>query len=178
MLRILFACLFIPLIPLVSFALHDEVMRDLVVQADKLEMNLKDNKAYLKGNVKVDSDAISIKAGGVEVVFSKSNSSDDMQNLLADLDKISSFRIYSDGQKIDASLDTKGIHYSLVCEEILGDLIGGKIYIHKANLKQDKNEFVGDKITYDMNSKQLMATSNSKRRVKISIQGNGSKTLK
>ncbi len=170
--------LIILLIPLQCFAVDEDYLKNLVIQADTLEINLKDKQAKLNGNMKIESDVLSIDADGILITFAETPKSNELKNLLSNTDKIQTFKVFVDKGYIKASLKTKEKTYKLKCKDIAGDIIDKKIIISDATIYDGTNNIVGEKIIYDMNSKQLSVKSNSNNKVRISIKGDGSKEIK
>ena len=156
----------------------EDYLKNLVIQADTLEINLKDKQAKLNGNMKIESDVLSIDADGILITFAETPKSNELKNLLSNTDKIQTFKVFVDKGYIKASLKTKEKTYKLKCKDIAGDIIDKKIIISDATIYDGTNNIVGEKIIYDMNSKQLSVKSNSNNKVRISIKGDGSKEIK
>ena len=157
------------LLPLHSFA--GDFTRNLVIQSDEFKMSLSDRKAYLTGNVKIDSDEISVMADGVELTLANDNQ--EMQNLLNDINNIRSARIFVNKEFVKASVGK----YRIECKEITGNTLDKRIVMKSAKITDGKNQMSGDKITYDMDSQSLSVTSNQNNKVKISIKEDGIKAL-
>jgi lipopolysaccharide transport protein LptA len=157
------------LLPLHSFA--GDFTSNLIIQSDKFEMSLSDRKAYLTGNVKIDSDEISVRADGVELTLANDNQ--EMKSLLSDINNIKSARIFVEKDYVKASVGK----YKIECKEITGNMADKRIVMKSAKITDGKNQMSGDKITYDMDSQSLSVTSNQNNKVKISIKEDGIKAL-
>jgi lipopolysaccharide transport protein LptA len=164
--------------PLQCSAASEDYLENLTIQADSLEINLKDKQANLKGNIKVESDSLSATADGISIIFIQNSQTNEMQNLMNNTDKIDKFRLYVDKGYITASIKKNAITYHLKCKEIIGNMSDKKIIISDATIYDGMNNIVGEKIIYDMNSKQLSVKSNQNNKVRISIKKNGSKEIK
>ena len=164
--------------PLQCSAASEDYLENLTIQADSLEINLKDKQANLKGNIKVESDSLSAAADGISIIFIQNSQTNEMQNLMNNTDKIDKFRLYVDKGYIAASIKKNAITYHLKCKEIIGNMSDKKIIISDATIYDGINNIVGEKIIYDMNSKQLSVKSNQNNKVRISIKKNGSKEIK
>ena len=175
MFKLLLIALFIPL---QCFAVSEDYLKNLIIQADTLEINLKDKQANLMGNVKVESDLLSVIADGMSVTFIQNSQTNELKSLINNTDKIERFRIYIDKGYIAASLKTHDKTYQLKCKEIIGNMVDKKILISDATINDGINNIVGENITYDMNSKQLSIKSNQNNKVRISIKKNGSQEIK
>ena len=170
--------LIILLIPLQCFAVDEGYLKNLIIQADTLEINLKDKQAKLNGNMKIESDALSVDADGILITFAETPKSNELKNLLSNTDKIETFKVFVDKGYIKASLKIKEKKYKLKCKDIAGNMIDKKIIISDATIHDGMNNIIGEKIIYDMNSKQLSVKSNSNNKVRISIKGDGSEEIK
>lgn len=175
MFKLLLIALFIPL---QCFAISEEYLTNLVIQGDILEINLKDKQANLQGNIKIESDSLSITADGMSITFIQNSQTNELKNLIDNTDKIERFRLYVNKGYIKASLKTHEKTYQLKCKEIIGNIHDKQIIISDTTIYDGMNHIVGEKVTYDMHSKQLSVKSNQNNKVKISIKDNGSQKIK
>ena len=152
-------------------ASSEDFTNNLVIQSDAFEMSLNDRKAYLTGGVKIDSDNVSVRADGMEVIFI--DDSKEVKNLLDDINNIKTARIFVEKGYVKASVGK----YKIECKEIIGNMSDKKIVMMSAKMTDGHNKMSGDKITYDMISQKLSVTSNKNNKVRISIKEDGIKAL-
>lgn len=152
-------------------ALSEDFTNNLVIQSDSFEMSLNDRKAYLNGNVRIDSDEISVRADGAELTFEKNNQ--EIKDILSDVNNIKTARIFVEKGYVQASAGK----YKISCKEIIGNMSEKKIIMIAAKMTDGINNMSGDKITYDLNSQRLSVTSNKNNKVRISIKEDGIKAL-
>ncbi len=149
----------------------EDFTNNLVIQSDAFEMSLNDRKAYLIGNVKIDSDEISVRADGVELIFI--DDSKEVKNLLDDISNIKTVRMFVEKGHVKASVGK----YKIECKEIIRNMSDKKIVMISARMTDGYNKMSGDKITYDLTSQKLSVTSNKNNKVRISIKEDGIKAL-